>query len=125
LNSDFRLKEAIYETTPSQINLLTPVNRAAGLSSVILVKAIMPPTTDWQIYKIRSGDPQGFQLGDPVRRPEKLCVELHGRDIGFEINIAQNSDGPAPAITQPELNRIIQTAHRTVDESSTIKVDPL
>lgn len=81
LNSDYTLKKAIYQTTPSQINLFTPENRAIGLSSVILIKGIMPPTTDWQIYQITSGDLRGFQLVDPVRRPKKICVELFGRDI--------------------------------------------
>ena len=125
LNSDYTVKKAIFETTPSQINLFTPENRAIGLSMVILIKAIMPPTTDWQIYKVSSGDLQGFQLGDPVRRPKKICVELFGKDIEFEINITQMADGPTPAITQQELNRIIQTAHRTADEQQMIKIFPL
>lgn len=109
LRSDYTLKKAIFETTPSQVNLFTPENRAIGLSSVILIKAIMPPTTDWQIYKISSGELQGFQLGDPVRRPQKICLELFGKDIEFEINITQTSKGPTPPITQSEVNRIIQT----------------
>jgi hypothetical protein len=62
LRSDYALHKAIFETTPSQITLFTPANRAAGLSSVILIKAIMPPTTDWAIYNIRSKDFEGFQL---------------------------------------------------------------
>ena len=38
LRSDYALHKAIFETTPSQINLLTPASRAAGLSSVIFIK---------------------------------------------------------------------------------------
>jgi hypothetical protein len=124
LRSDYQLKKAIFETTPSQINLFTPSNRAVGLSSVILIKAIMPPTTDWAIYDIRSKDFRGFQLGDPIRRPKKMCLELYGDDVGIEINITQNSSGTTRGITQPEINRIISTAHRLAETQSTLKVDP-
>jgi len=124
LRSDYALHKAIFETTPSQINLFTPANRAAGLSAVILIKAIMPPATDWQIYNIGSGDFRGFQLGNPVRRPKKMCLELYGNDVGFEINITQSTSGPTAGITQAELNRIIQTARRAADKQSILEVNP-
>jgi hypothetical protein len=104
--------------------LFTPANRAAGLSSVILIKAVMPPTTDWAIYNIRSHDFTGFQLGDPVRRPKKMCVELYGNEVHFEINIEQNASLPGPGITQAEMNRIIQTAHKAPYAQSKITVSP-
>lgn len=124
LRSDYALHKAIFETTPSQITLFTPPNRAAGLSSVILIKAIMPPTTDWAIYNIRSNDFKGFQLGDPVRRPKKMCLELYADDVEFEINISQNTSGPTPGITQAEINRIIQTAHKAAHPQSIFTVNP-
>jgi len=124
LHSDYALTKAIFETTPSQVTLFTPTNRAAGLSSIILIKAIMPPTTDWAIYNIRSNDLKGFQLGDPVRRPKKMCLELYADDVEFEINISQNTSGPTPGITQAELNRIIQTAHKAAHPQSIFTVNP-
>ena len=124
LRSDYALHKAIFETTPSQINFFTPTNRAAGLSSVILIKAIMPPTTDWAIYNIRSQNFKGFQLGDPVRHPKKMSLELYGSDVHFEINIEQNTNLSAQGITQAEINRIIQTAHRATDPQSKISVSP-
>jgi hypothetical protein len=124
LRSDYALHKAIFETTPSQITLLTPANRAAGLSSVIFIKAIMPPTTDWAIYNIRSQNFRGFQLGDPVRRPKKMCLELYGSDVHFEINIEQNTSLPGRSITQAEINRIIQTARKAPYVQSKISVNP-
>jgi hypothetical protein len=64
-----------------------PANSSGRLLALILegltipvlagiVKAIMPPTTDWAIHKIKSKDFKGFQLGDPARRPKKMCLEL-------------------------------------------------
>jgi hypothetical protein len=124
LRSDYALHKAIFETTPSQINLFTPSNRAGGLFSVIFIKAIMPPTTDWAIYNIRSQNFKGFQLGDPVRRPKKMSLELYGNDVHFEVNIEQNTSLPGPGITQGEINRIIQTARKTPNAQLKIGVSP-
>lgn len=125
LRSDYTLHKAIFETTPSQVTLMTPPNRAAGLSMVILIKAIMPPSTDWAIYNIRSKSFKGFQLGDPVRRPKKMCLELYGVDVHFEININQNMSSTTSGITQAELNRIIQTTRKAPLVESKITVHPL
>lgn len=78
LRSDYALHKAIFETTPSQINLFTPTNRAAGLPSVILIKAIMPPTTDWAIYKVQSKNFRGFSWETRYVVPRKCawnCTE--------------------------------------------------
>jgi hypothetical protein len=124
LRSDYALHKAIFETTPSQINLFTPANRAAGLGSVILIKAIMPPTTDWAIYKIQSQNFTGFQLGDPVRRPKKMCLELYAEGAHFEINIEQNTTSPGSGITQAELNRIIQSVRKVTRKDANFSVTP-
>jgi hypothetical protein len=124
LNSDYALKKAIFETTPSDITLLTPSNRAAGLTSVLIIKAIMPPTTDWAIYKIQTTGLRGFQLGDPERRPKKMCLELEGDDVEIEFNISQAESGPIPSITQSEINRIIQSAHTIKNAQPILTVTP-
>lgn len=113
LRSDYTLYKAIFETTPRQITLLTPSNRAIGLMMVIILKAIMPPTTDWAIFNVHSQDFKGFQLGDPVRRPQKMCVQLVSDDLELEISFYQNPKGPRPPITQAELNRIIQSVRKS------------
>jgi hypothetical protein len=89
-----------------------------------MIKAIMPPTTDWAIYSIHSKSVKGFQLGDPVRRPKKMCLELYTEDAGFEINIEQDTSAPGQGITQKELNRIIQTAHKTAQTQAVLTVNP-
>ena len=124
LNSDYALKKAIFQTTPSDITLLTPSSRAAGLSSVLIIKAIMPPTTDWAIYNIQTTGMRGFQLGDPIRRPKKMSLELYGDDVEIEINIEQVAASPTPAITQSEINRIIQSVHTIKNAQPILTVNP-
>jgi len=124
LDSDYALKKAIFQTTPSDITLFTPSGKAAGLSSVLIIKAIMPPTTDWAIYNIQTTGMRGFQLGDPIRRPKKMSLELYGDDLEIEINISQAEKGPIPRITQPDLNRIIQSVHTIKDVQPEVTVSP-
>ena len=124
LNTDYALKKAIFQTTPSDITLLTPSGKAAGLYSTLIIKAIMPPTTDWAIYNIQTTGMKGFQLGDPIRRPKKMSLELEGADIEIEINIDQAESGPTPAITQSELNRIIQSVHTNNNAQPILTVNP-
>jgi len=124
LNSDYALRKAIFETTPSDITLSTSSGKADGLTFVIFIKAIMPPTTDWAIYDIQSTSMKGFQLGDPIRRPKKMSLELDGDNVEIEFNIEQAASGPTPAITQSEINRIIQTAHTTKNAQPVLTVSP-
>jgi hypothetical protein len=53
-----------------------------------------------------------------------MCLELYADDVGFEINISQNTTGPTPGITQAEINRIIQTAHKATHTQSILTVNP-
>ena len=122
LRSDYTLMSAIYRTTPADITPFTPANRAAGLASVLLIKAVEPPTTDWAIYNIRSKDFRGFQLGEPSRRPKEMCLQLYGQDVEFEFALGQKVSGPTPAITQADLNRIIQTVHKAPQARPTLIV---
>jgi hypothetical protein len=124
LRSDYELKKAIFETTPREVTLLTPSNRAAGFASVIMIKAVMPPTTDWAIYNIRNKSLKGFQLGDPIRRPKKMSLELSGDDAEIEINIEQVQSGATPAITQADINRMIQSAHSIANTQPILTVNP-
>ena len=40
------------------------------------------------------------------------------------INLEQNKTGPSPAITQADLNRIIQTAHKAATAQGILAVKP-
>jgi hypothetical protein len=113
LHSDYAFKRAIYESTPRKITLLTSRQDAVGLSMIILMKSVMAPMLDSEIYTIRSKDFQGFQLGNPLHRPRKMAVELYSNDVELEFNFIQKDSGPVAAITQAEINRIIQTTRKT------------
>jgi hypothetical protein len=60
----------------------------------------------------------------PASGASGTCRELSADDAKFEINIAQNTGGPAPGITQAEINRIIQIAQKAARTQSIFTVNP-
>jgi hypothetical protein len=122
VRSDYSLKQAIFTTTPRDIDLSTSEDRAAILTAILTIKAVMPPTTDWAIYNVKSKEFRGFQFGDPARRPKKMSVELYASDDSeLELNFEQKENGPTPRITQAEINRIIQSVHRVLPADMSTK----
>jgi hypothetical protein len=53
-----------------------------------------------------------------------MCLQLYADDVEFEINLEQIKTGPSPAITQADLNRIIQTAHKAATAQGILAVKP-
>jgi hypothetical protein len=113
LNSDYATYRLMLETTPSKVGLFTPRKEAVGTSMMLMFKALaVPSEADTGIFSIRSQGFRGFQYGDPQKRAPRVIVDLMGDDGAIEFNIGQKKDGPAPMITQAEINRIIQSTRK-------------
>jgi hypothetical protein len=84
---------------------------------LILFKGIMTPRGgESGIFRVRADKFRGFQYGDPRTRPKSLNVEIFADDGGLSFAFAQKGQGLSPAITQAEINRVIQTV-RKIPES--------
>ena len=117
LESDYSLHRLILEATPGQVTLFTRREDAVRGAMLILFKGVMMPRGgESGIFRVRTGKFQGFQYGDPQARPKSLDVEIFADDGGLYFVFAQKSEGHAPAITQAEINRVIQTV-RKIPES--------
>jgi hypothetical protein len=112
LQSDYTVKRAILETTPKKITLSTPGRDAEGLLMVLIIKVMMVPSLDANIYSVKSSDFEGFQLGDPAAKPAKIAVELYANDGELEFVFIQKGGSIDLSISQPEINRVIQSTHR-------------
>jgi hypothetical protein len=87
------------------------------VAMLLLVKGIMIPSGgETGIFRIRSGNFQGFQYGDPQSCPKSLDVEIFSSDGGLAFLFVQRKDGPVPLITQAEINRVIQTIRMVRDQ---------
>ncbi|MGC2718943.1 MAG: hypothetical protein WA209_05090 [Candidatus Acidiferrales bacterium] len=123
VSSDYNFMNAVLKTSPRDVSLFSRGGRMGALNVIVIAKAIMPPTTDWAIYIVRSQEFRGLQMGDPVRRPAKMCVRLYGSDAEVEIYFSQKP-GPAttPAITQEDLNRITQSLRTSAHTQHTLQI---
>jgi len=117
LESDYSLHRLILEATPGEVTLFTRREEAVRSSMLILFKGIMMPRDgESGIFRVRTDKFRGFQYGDPQAHPKSLNVEIFADDGGLYFVFAQKSEGHAPAITQAEINRVIQTV-RKIPES--------
>lgn len=116
LASDYSLHRLILEATPGEVTLFTRREDAVRNSMLILFKGVMMPRGgESGIFRVRTDKFQGFQYGDPQARPKSLNVEIFADDGGLSFAFAQKGQGFSPAITQAEINRVIQTV-RKIDE---------
>lgn len=119
LESDYALHRLILEATPEQVTLFTHREDAVRDAMLILFKGIMMPRGgESGIFRVRTEKFQGFQFGDPHSRPKSLDVEIFAEDGGLGFIFAQKDKGTTPAITQAEINRVIQTARKIPEEGS-------
>jgi len=69
------------------------------------------------ILEIRSPEFKGFQYGDPQNWQPVVELSLYSDDGSVKIRILQK-DYDRIGVTQPEINRIVQSLHRTAKSDS-------
>ncbi len=113
LRSDYSLINLVLGTTPRKIGLLSDRRQAAGGTMLLVIKGIMIPNGgETGIFRVRAGGFQGFQYGNPGSRPRSIDVEIFADDGGLAFLFAQNEKGSVPAITQAEINMVLQSVRK-------------
>jgi hypothetical protein len=113
VKSDYDFKRLILYTTRNHITLTTSWRRCTRINLLLVIKGIMVPGPDVDLYAIETKEMKGFQLGDPARRPRKMAIELYDDEGEIELIFGQWDSGPVPPITQPELNFVIRSIRKT------------
>ncbi len=118
MNSDYRFMKTLYEFTPESMNHWASVQRGVSKEEfLLLIKSItLPKAAETGIFNVQSRDYKGFQLGDPRVRQSKILVDLYSEDEGVEIVFLQEDYLNFSGVTQPEINRIVQSLRRTPAE---------
>jgi hypothetical protein len=87
---------------------------------LLLTKSIVPSKpAETGIFKVRNASCQGFQQGNPQVRPDSLLLNLYYQNGSIEILLVQKYYGSPGGVTQPEINRIVQTLHRSPTQLAT------
>ncbi len=113
--SDYEFMKRVFEFSPDRMHHWTLSPAVHAREQVLLLTKSMIPMASAQtgIFDIRNGSYQGFQQGNPEARPEAILVDLYSSSDCFEIMFVQKNFANGAGITQPEINRIVQSLHRT------------
>jgi len=110
LESDYAFHKKMLQLTPSYITPFISQKQAISGQILLMIKAIAMPKASSGIFSIQTQDFKGFQFENPQARPSTITVELFSNEAGIAVMFMQK-DG-APAISQPEINRVIQSIHK-------------
>lgn len=111
LESDYAFQKKMLELTPSEITPFISRRQAISGQALLMLKATSMPKAGSGIFSIESGDFRGFQFENPQERPSRVTVELFSDDGGVNVIFIQKPG--AAEISQPEINRVIQSIHKT------------
>ena len=118
LQSDYFFHRMMLETTPDQITPLVPKRQAIRRSMLLLMKTISAPRgADSGIFAVRAGDFSGFQFGRPQSSYSGVSVELYSDSGSLDFIFGQKPNG-STIISQPDINRILQTIHKIPAQAS-------
>jgi hypothetical protein len=118
VRSDYSVAKSIYEFSPDRMHYWA---WDSGVhyreQALLIIKSVMLlAPADSGIFNIQNQQFKGFQQGNPQVRQSKLALHLYSDDGSVEFIFFEN-DKASVCITQPEINRIIQTLHKANPDS--------
>jgi hypothetical protein len=112
--SDYTFVRNVYGFTPDKMHYWSLSPRLhAREGMVLLIKSIMPvKAAETGIFYVHNQDYKGFQQGSPEGRRDGVVLDLYSGDDHFEVMFLQKDYLNAAGVTQPEINRLIQSLRR-------------
>jgi hypothetical protein len=117
--SDYDIVRTIYEFSPDKMQHWNARVLFREQFLLILKTAAVPTSAQSGIFDIRNNDFRGFQAGNPQVRQDGIVVHLFADDGSVEFIFSQKDYKAPSGITQPEINRIIQSLHGAPRSAST------
>jgi hypothetical protein len=117
--SDYSLVKAIYGFTPQKMHYwsLEPRVHYREQMLVVIKSVMLPAPAETGIFNIQNQEFKGFQQGDPQVRQAKLEFDLYSDEGSVEF-IFFEKDKNSAGVTQPEINRIIQTLRKAAPDAA-------
>jgi len=110
--SDYFFHRELLQATPSSVSPFMSRRDASRGSELLLLKAITMPASDSGIFEIQTPHFRGFQFEGSRGRALVVRDDLYAEDGGLELNFIQRGAGSAPVLSQPEINRVLQSIHK-------------
>ena len=118
--SDYAFMKRVFEFSPDRMHHWGLSPTAWSREQVLLTVKTLVPSKGAQsgIFNIGNNDFKGFQQGNPQVRQDSFLVDLYSDDGGIELRIIQPNNPNGVRVSQPDINRIVQSLHRAVPASS-------
>ncbi|MFZ0863712.1 MAG: hypothetical protein WB781_28025 [Candidatus Sulfotelmatobacter sp.] len=112
--SDYLVAKDIYDFSPNQMHYWS---LSSGVhyreQRMLTLKSILPAEpAESGIFNIQNASYKGFQQGNPQIRQDNLLVNLYSDDGSVQIKFCQKDYRSPTGVTQPEINRIVQSLQR-------------
>jgi hypothetical protein len=119
LQSDFALYRTILQMTPDKMTPFESQSDAANQALLVLVKGFcMPPGSESGVFAVSAGEFSGFQFGRPANPSGEVSVRLFSPTSSLNFIFVHTAGGPT-VISQPDINRILQTLHKSASPAVT------
>jgi hypothetical protein len=112
--SDYSFLKTVYGFSPERIRHWPPSSARSSRDMVLLMlKSILPSKpAESGIFLIQNANYKGFQQGNPKMEHDGIILSLYSDEGGIEFVFSlKNYKGQG--ISQPELNRIIQSLRKS------------
>lgn len=114
LRSDYSFVKAIYEFTPDKMHHWTQSQATQYREEQLLgSKSVVPfKSAETGIFNVQNPSFKGFQQGNPQVRQDGIAVTLYADEASVRFVFHQKDYQNFAGVTQPEINRIVQSLHR-------------
>ena len=113
MKSDYSFINALYEFTPDKMNHWGLQRGLSRDEFLLIIKSLaLPQSAEAGIFKVRSQTSQGFQYGNPQFRKDNVVFDLYSDEDSVEMILFQKNYRNSAGVTQPEINRIVQSLRR-------------
>jgi hypothetical protein len=121
LRSDYSFIKGVYEFAPNKMHYWSLSPRIHyGEQGVLIVKSIMLlKPADTGIFNIQNQSYKGFQQGNAQVRQDRVEFELYSDEGSVEMTFFQKDYKNPAGVTQPEINRIVQSLRKAPQNEST------
>lgn len=113
-DSDYEFMKRVFEFTPAKMHPLAFSTVVASREQVLLLtKSIVPSKpAETGIFYVNNGSYRGFQQGSPETRQDTLLFDLYSAAGSVELLFVQKNYTNRQGLTQPEINRTVQSLRR-------------
>jgi hypothetical protein len=120
-HSDYEFLRRMYAFTPGKMNLWAvspPIHYRDTVFLRLKCNTLLPWAADSGLFDIGNQGYKGFQEGSPAARPLGIIVGLYADDGGVEFIFNQQGYQNRTGVSQPEINRVIQSLHKRRETAS-------